>query len=138
VRLRLCYSPLAIVVVSTAVVAAMVCFAAVVASLVHKHEQAIPVGLTVSFVLAWFGGLFWPLYDFPSSMQEVGRVLMTTWSTSAIQDVILRERSPTRVSTELLVLVVYGLITYLIAVPLFRCRDEARSCRTLFITIISP
>jgi len=45
---------------------------------------------------------------------------------SAIQDVILRERSFTGVSTELLVLVGYGLVCFLIAVRLFRYSYEAR------------
>jgi ABC-2 type transport system permease protein len=63
--LRLGHSPLAIIAVATAVVASMTCFAAVVASFVHTREQAIPVGLAVAFVLASFGGLFWPLYDLP-------------------------------------------------------------------------
>jgi ABC-type multidrug transport system permease subunit len=124
--LRLGHSPIALIVVATAVVAAMTCFAAVVASLVRTREQAIPAGLAVSFVLASLGGLFWPLYNLPRSMQTIARGLMTTWSMSAIQDVILRERSFTGVSTELLVLVGYGLVCFLIAVRLFRYSYEAR------------
>jgi hypothetical protein len=39
---------------------------------------------------------------------------------------MLRERSLSGVSTELLVLVGYGLVCFLIAVRLFRYGDEAR------------
>jgi len=113
--------------VATAIVASMTCFASVVASVVHTREQAIPVGLAVSFVLASLGGLFWPLYNLPSSVQSVSGVLMTTWSMSAIQDVMLRDRCLTGVSTELLVLSAYGFISFLIALLLFRYGDEARS-----------
>jgi ABC-type multidrug transport system permease subunit len=73
------------------------------------------------------GGLFWPLYDLPQSMQSISRGLMTTWSMSALQDVMLRGRSLTGVSMELLVLVAYGLTSFLIALRLFRYGDEARS-----------
>jgi ABC-type multidrug transport system permease subunit len=125
--LRLGHSPLAIVAVATAVVASMTCFAAVVASLVRTREQAIPVGLAVSFVLSWLGGLFWPLYNLTRPMQEIARVLMTTWSMSAVQDVILRDRSLAGVSSELLVLIAYGLASFLIAVRLFRYGNGARS-----------
>jgi ABC-type multidrug transport system permease subunit len=125
--LRLGHSPIAIVAVATAVVASMTCFAAVVASFVHTREQAIPVGLAVSFVLAAFGGLFWPLYDMPSAVQAIGKVLMTTWSMSAIQDVMFRGRSLSGVSVELFVLFAYGLISFLIALRLFRYGDEAHS-----------
>jgi ABC-2 type transport system permease protein len=115
------------IIVGTAVVALMTRFAAVVAAFVRTREQAIPVGLAVAFVLASLGGLFWPLYDLPRSMQAVAQVLMTTWSMSAIQDVMLRERSLTGVSTELVVLVAYGVISFLLALRLFRYGDEAHS-----------
>src|SRR6202030_3257007 len=104
--LRLGHSPLAMILVATAVVASMTCFAAAVAAFVRTREQAIPGGLAVAFVLASLGGLFWPLYDLPRSMQAIASTLITTWSMSAIQDVILRDKSLVVVSTELLVLVV--------------------------------
>jgi len=112
------------ILVATAVVASMTCFSAVVAAFVRTREQAIPVGLAVAFVLASLGGLFWPLYDLPGSMQAIARVLMTTWSMSAIQDVMLRDKSLAAVSAELLVLVAYGLVSFLIALRLFRYGDE--------------
>ncbi len=40
---------------------------------------------------------------------------------------MLRDRSLTEVSTELLVLVAYGLISFLIALRLFRYGDDAHS-----------
>jgi hypothetical protein len=46
---------------------------------------------------------------------------------SAIQDVILRDKGLVAVSTELLVLVAYGLVSFLIALRLFRYGDEAHS-----------
>ena len=113
--LRLGHSPFAIIAVATAVVASMTCFAAVV----RTREQAITVGLAVSFVLAWLEGLFWPLYDLTRPMQEITRVLMTTWSMSAVQGVMLRDRGLAGVSTELLMLIAYGLAAILIAVQLF-------------------
>jgi ABC-type multidrug transport system permease subunit len=123
--LRLGDSPLALITVAIAVVASMTCFAAVVAAFVRTREQAIPVGLAVAFTLASFGGLFWPLYDLPRSMQAIARALMTTWSMTAIQDVMLRARSLTGVSNELLVLLGYSLISFLVALWLFRYGERA-------------
>ena len=122
--LRLGHSPFAMILVATAVVAAMTCFAAVVAAFVRTREQAIPVGLAVSFVLASLGGLFWPLYDLPKLMQHVASGLMTTWSMSAMQDVMLRGKSLIAISTELIVLVAYGLVSFLIALRFFRYGGE--------------
>jgi hypothetical protein len=58
-------------------------------------------------------------------MQEIARLLMTTWSMSAVQDMILRDRSLAGVSTALLVLFAYGLISLFIAVRLFRYGMQA-------------
>jgi hypothetical protein len=46
---------------------------------------------------------------------------------SALQDVMLRDKSLVAVSTELLVLAGYGLASFLIALRLFRYGDEAIS-----------
>ena len=125
--LKLGHSPAALLLIATAVVASMTCFAAVVAAFVRTREQAIPVGLAVAFVLASLGGLFWPLYDLPKSIQAIAHVLMTTWSMSALQDVILRDRGVAGVSTALLVLLAYGLVSFLVGLRLFRYGDEAHA-----------
>src|SRR6266851_4272825 len=125
--LRLGHSPVTIILVAAAVVTSMTCFAAVVAAFVRTREQAIPVGLAVAFVLASLGGLFWPLYDLPKSMQSIASALITTWSMSAIQDVMLRDKSLLAVSSELLVLFAYALMSFLIALRLFRYGAEAPS-----------
>jgi ABC-2 type transport system permease protein len=125
--LRLGHSPLAMILVATAVVASMTCFAAVVAAFVRTREQAIPVGLAVAFVLASLGGLFWPLYDLPKSIQPIANALITTWSMSAVQDVILRDKGVVAVSRQLLVLMAYGLVSFLIALRLFRYGGEPSS-----------
>ena len=46
---------------------------------------------------------------------------------SALQDVMLRDKSLVAVSTELLVLAVYGIVSFLIALRLFRYGGEAIS-----------
>jgi ABC-type multidrug transport system permease subunit len=125
--LRLGHSPVAMVAVAIAVVASMTCFAAVVAALVRTREQAIPVGLAVAFVLASLGGLFWPLYDLPRAMQSVAHVFVTSWSMSAIQDVILRDRSLAGVSNELFVLIAYALASFVIGLWLYSHGNEAHS-----------
>jgi ABC-2 type transport system permease protein len=125
--LRLGHSPVATILVATAVVASMTCFAGVVAAFVRTREQAIPVGLAVAFVLASLGGLFWPIYDLPRSIQTISSGLLTTWSMSALQDVMLRDKSLAAVSAALLVLAAYGLVSFLIALRFFRYGEVAES-----------
>jgi ABC-type multidrug transport system permease subunit len=121
--LRLGHSPLALSLVVTAVVFSMTCFAAIVAGFVRTREQAIPVGLSVVFVLAALGGLFWPLYDLPKWMQTAANGAVTTWSMFAVQDVILRDKGLAAVSPKLLILFAYGFVSFLIGLRLFRHGD---------------
>ena len=76
------------------------------------------------FVLASFGGLFWPIHDLPRQIQAIANTLVTTWSMSAIQDVMFRGRSLAGVSTDCSVLAVYGVVSFLIASRLFRYGEE--------------
>jgi ABC-type multidrug transport system permease subunit len=124
--LALGHSPLAMVVVAMVAVASMTCFAAVMAAFVRTREQAVPFGLAVAFILAALGGLLWPLYNLPKSIQEVARLLITTWSMFGIQDVMLRDRSLAGISNELLVLVAYGFASFLIATWMFRYGEKTR------------
>jgi ABC-type multidrug transport system permease subunit len=125
--LGLGHSPVAVFAAAVAVVASMTCFAAVVAAFVRTREQAVPVGLAVAFVLASFGGLFWPVSDLPRAMQAIANLLITTWSISTIQNVMFRGRDLTGVSTGLCVLAAYSLVSFFIALRLFRYGDEVYS-----------
>jgi ABC-type multidrug transport system permease subunit len=109
-------SPFAMIAIVTVIVASMTCFASVVAVFVRTREQAVPV--------ASLGGLFWPVQTLPQSMQHVARVLITTWSMSGLQDVMLRARDLAGISRELLVLFIYGQASFLIALRLFRYGDQ--------------
>src|ERR1700722_15247721 len=125
--LTLGHSPLALSLVVAAVVFSMTCFAAIVAGFVRTREQAIPVGLSVVFVLAALGGLFWPLYNLPKWMQTAANGAVTTWSMFAVQDVILRDKGLAVVSPKLLILFAYGFVSFLIGLRLFRHGDGVGS-----------
>jgi ABC-2 type transport system permease protein len=125
--LSLGHAPLALLLVAVAVVFSMACFAVVVAALARTREQAIPVGMSVVFLLAAPGGLWWPFFDQPKWMQTIGEGAMTTWSMFAIQDVILRDKSLAEVSSRLAILIGYGLVSFVIGFSLFRSRDARRA-----------
>lgn len=118
--LRLGNSPLALIVVVTAVVFSMACFAVIVAALARTREQIIPVGMSAVFLLAALGGLWWPFFHQPLWMQTVGRGAMTTWSMFAVQDVMLRGRDLREVSGEVALLVAYGVASFAIGLSLFK------------------
>jgi ABC-2 type transport system permease protein len=118
--LRLGRSPAALVSVCAAVVFSMACFAMIVAACAATREQAIPVGMSVVFVLAALGGLWWPFLSQPAWMQTLGRGTMTAWSMFAIQDVMLRDKTLAAVSHEIIFLLTYGIASFAIGLRLFR------------------
>jgi len=67
--LKLGHSPTALLLVSVAVVFSMASFAVIVAGLARTREQVIPVGMSVVFVLAALGGLWWPFFRQPEWLQ---------------------------------------------------------------------
>jgi ABC-2 type transport system permease protein len=125
--LSLGQAPFALLLVAVSVVFSMASFAVIVAALARTREQAIPVGMSVVFLLAAPGGLWWPFFDQPKWMQTIGQGAMTTWSMFAIQDVILRDKSLAEVSAKLAILLVYGLVSFIIGLSLFRHRDGRRA-----------
>lgn len=118
--LSLGHSPVALMLVATAVVFAMASFALIVAAFARTREQIIPVGLSVVFILAALGGLWWPFFDQPKWLQFIGQGAMTTWSIFAIQDVILRDKALMEILPKVLFLFAYGFVSFAIGLSLFR------------------
>jgi hypothetical protein len=83
----------------------------------RTREQIIPIALSVVFLLAALGGLWWPFYDW---LQAVARGAMTTWSMFAIQDVMLRDKGLIEVAPTLLLLIAYGVVSFGIGLRVFR------------------
>ena len=125
--LKLGHSPAALILVCGAVVFSMASFAVIVAGLARTREQVIPVGMSVVFVLAALGGLWWPFFRQPEWMQAIGRGAMTTWSMFAVQDVILRDRGLAEVSGKILFLFAYGAVSFVIGLSMFRYREGSGS-----------
>jgi ABC-type multidrug transport system permease subunit len=119
-HLRLGRSPVALVLVCAAIVFSMASFSVIVAACAPTRERAIPVGMSVVFVLAALGGLWWPFSSQPEWMQTIGRGTMTAWSMFAIQDVMLRDKNLAAVSSEIAVLLSYGIASFAIGLRLFK------------------
>lgn len=118
--LALGHSPLTLLLVATTIVFSMACFSVIVAAIARSREQIIPVGLSAVFILAALGGCWWPFFEQPTWMQTIAQGVMTTWSMFAIHDVMLRDKGLLEVAPKLLLLTVYGLVSFAIGLRLFR------------------
>jgi ABC-type multidrug transport system permease subunit len=119
-HLALGTSMLSLILAAATIVFAMACFSLLIAALARTREQIIPVGISAVFILAAFGGCWWPFFEQPKWMQVIAQGLVTSWSMFTIHDVILRNRTLLDIAPKLLFLIAYGLISFAIGQRLFR------------------
>jgi ABC-2 type transport system permease protein len=113
-------SPLSLLVVAVVIVFSLACVALIIAALARTREQIIPVGMSAVFILAALGGCWWPVYSQPTWMQAMGQFVNTTWSMFAIQDVMFRDKNLLQIFPTLLLLLGYGLASFIVGSRFFR------------------
>jgi ABC-2 type transport system permease protein len=117
-------SPLTLLLVVLSIVFSMATFSVIVAGVARSREAIIPIGLSAVFVLAAFGGCWWPLYEQPDWVQAVAPAAMTTWSMFAIQDVMLRDRGLLELLPKVVLLLAYGGVCFGVGLRLFRYSES--------------
>ena len=119
-------SPLAFVLLSLAIVFAIVAAGTLVAGLASTREQALPLGLTLVMTFSALGGLWWPQSIQPEWMSRIGPAVFTTWAMRGLNDLVLRDRGLASIGIPAGVLVAYGASTLGLGLFLFRRRHSAR------------
>ena len=119
-------SPLAFVLLSVAVVFAIVAAGMLVAGLAKTREQTLPLGLTFVMTLSALGGLWWPQSIQPEWMSRIGPAVFTTWAMRGLNDLVLRDRGLEAMAVPVSVLIAYGASALALGLLLFRRRHSAR------------
>ncbi len=89
-------------------------------TLVKTESQANGLSILVGMVMAMLGGCWYPLELFPQAVQNVVRVLPTTWTMQGMLDIALRGQGPEGVLLEMLVLFSFALVFFLVGIWRFR------------------
>jgi ABC-2 type transport system permease protein len=88
---------------------------------VFKTESAAAVVIQMlSFPLMFISGVFFPIQQMPWFMQDFAQVLPVTYAVNAMHKIMILNAGITDVLPEIAILVVFGLITVAIAIPVFR------------------
>jgi len=119
-------SPWALVLLSLAVVFAIVAAGMLVAGLSRTREQTLPLGLTFVMALSALGGLWWPQSIQPAWMSRIAPAVFTTWAMRGLDDLVLRDRGLEAMALPVGVLLAYGATTLALGLLLFRRRHSAR------------
>jgi ABC-2 type transport system permease protein len=89
-------------------------------SLAKDQETATMIMMTIMFPMMFLSGIFFPVKMMPGFMQTISSFLPLTYASDAMRRVMVLGSGITQISTDLLILVVFGAVMLAIAVPLFK------------------
>jgi ABC-2 type transport system permease protein len=91
-----------------------------ITSFTENEETATMVMMTLMFPMMFLSGVFFPLQQMPWYMQGLAQFLPLTYATTALRKVMVLGADIPAVSTEVLILLAFGIVLLTIAVPMFR------------------
>jgi ABC-2 type transport system permease protein len=92
----------------------------VITSYAKNEETAGMMMMTLMFPMMFLSGVFFPVEQMPWFMQAISKVFPLSYATSALRKVMTLGAGIPAVATELAVLIGFGIIMILIAVPIFK------------------
>ena len=116
-------SPLAVVLISLAIVFTSSAFGVMLAALVRTAEGASSAGVLVSLVLAPLGGSWWPLFITPDWMQALGKLTPHGWANTAFNNLMLFHADFGDVAINMVAVAAFGVVFLIVAFTRFRLSD---------------
>jgi len=92
----------------------------VLTSFAKDQETAMMVMMTLMFPMMFLSGVFFPVQQMPWYMQSISKVLPLTYAADALRKVMVLGAGIPQITTELAVLITFGLVMIAIAVPVFK------------------
>jgi ABC-2 type transport system permease protein len=92
----------------------------VITSFTKDQETAQMLMMTLMFPMMFLSGVFFPIQQMPWYMQDISKVLPLTYASDALRKVMVLGAGIPQISTDLIVLIVFGAVMIAIAVPVFR------------------
>lgn len=90
-------------------------FGVLIGTFAKTHEQAAPFGATSVVILAAIGGLWFPVFAMPETMQMVAKISPMNWGLEAFYNVLLRDGDFLSLAPHLLLLLTFFIINITIA-----------------------
>jgi len=92
----------------------------VLTSFAKDQETAMMLMMTLMFPMMFLSGVFFPIQQMPWYMQDISKFLPLTYASQALREVMVLGASIQAISTEVMILVVFGVVMIAIALPVFR------------------
>jgi len=92
----------------------------VLTSFAKDQETAMMVMMTLMFPMMFLSGVFFPVQQMPWYMQTISKALPLTYVADALRKVMVLGAGIPQITTELAVLIAFGVVMIAIAVPMFK------------------
>ncbi|MDQ1281360.1 MAG: type transport system permease protein [Thermoproteota archaeon] len=92
----------------------------VITSFAKDQETASMIMMTLMFPMMFLSGVFFPTQQMPWYMQNISKALPLTYASQALRKVMVLGAGIPDITTELAVMIVFGVVMISIAVPVFR------------------
>jgi ABC-2 type transport system permease protein len=92
----------------------------VITSFAKDQQTATMLMMTLMFPMMFLSGVFFPIQQMPWYMQDLSKFLPLTYASSALRKVMVLGAGIPDITTELIILIVFGVVMTAIAVPVFR------------------
>ena len=92
----------------------------VLTSVAKDQETAQMMMMTLMFPMMFLSGVMFPLQQMPWYMQDIAKFLPLTYAADAMRKVMVLGAGVPAISTDLIIMIVFGVVMIAIAVPLFR------------------
>ena len=112
--------PLALMVVLVTFGLAGVALGTALGTFVKTEGQSSNLSIMLGMAMALLGGAWWPMELFPAGLQQIVRVLPTTWAMSALTDITMRGQGLVDILPEAAVLLGFAVVFFAIGIWRFR------------------
>ncbi|MCW4034220.1 MAG: ABC transporter permease, partial [Candidatus Bathyarchaeota archaeon] len=92
----------------------------VLTSFAKDQETAVMLMTTIMFPMMFLSGVFFPIEQMPWFMQTISQFLPLTYVADALRKVMVLGADIPAISTELTILITFGVVMTAIAVPVFK------------------
>jgi ABC-2 type transport system permease protein len=92
----------------------------VLTSFAKDQETAVMMMTTIMFPMMFLSGVFFPIEQMPPFMQGISKVLPLTYVADSLRKVMVLGADIPAIAPELSILIVFGIIMTVIAVPVFK------------------
>ena len=112
--------PLALMVVLVTFGLAGVALGTALGTFVKTEGQSSNLSIMLGMAMALLGGCWWPMELFPAGLQQVVKVLPTTWAMSAMTDITMRGHGLVDILPEAAVLLGFAVVFFVVGLWRFR------------------